>query len=53
MLARLARADAVRRCLCWLVSIYIRLVHATGRWRVERDDIPRLLHEEGRAFILS
>jgi lysophospholipid acyltransferase (LPLAT)-like uncharacterized protein len=52
-LRRFARADAVRRFVCWLISLYIRFVFATGRWRVERGDIPRRLHEAGRPFILA
>ncbi len=52
-LRRLLRSDALRRVLCWLVSLYIRLVFATGRWRAEGAEIPRRLHREGRPFILA
>jgi lysophospholipid acyltransferase (LPLAT)-like uncharacterized protein len=47
------RSDASRRILCWFVQLYIRIVHATGRWRVEGAAIPRELRAEGRPFILA
>jgi hypothetical protein len=50
---RVLRSDRLRRFVCWLVSLYIRLVWATSRWRVERGEIPRRLHEDRRPFILA
>ena len=47
------RAEISRRLVCWVVQIYIRLVYATGRWRVEGGHIPRRLRAEGRPFILA
>jgi lysophospholipid acyltransferase (LPLAT)-like uncharacterized protein len=47
------RSDQLRRLVCWLISLYIRFVFATSRWRVVGGDIPRRLHEGGRPFILA
>ena len=37
---------------CWLVSLYIRLVHATGRWRILGDQAVERLADEGRPFVV-
>jgi lysophospholipid acyltransferase (LPLAT)-like uncharacterized protein len=50
---RLLRSDTVRRLLCWLIHLYIRLVYATGRWMVEGGDIAHWLRAEKRPFILA
>ncbi len=50
---RLLRADRLRRALCWLISLYIRLVYATSRWSVEGGETARRLHAEGKPFILA
>ena len=50
---RVLRSDRLRRTLCWLISLYIRFVFHTGRWRVEGDEVPRRLHEGGHPFILA
>jgi 3-deoxy-D-manno-octulosonic-acid transferase len=50
---RILRSDTLRRILCWLISIYIRLVFATSRWTVEGAETPRRLHRAGRPFILA
>jgi lysophospholipid acyltransferase (LPLAT)-like uncharacterized protein len=50
---QLARSDQVRRLLCWLVSLYIRLVFATSRWSVEGGETARRLHAAGKPFILA
>lgn len=50
---RVLRRDGVRRFLCWLVSLYIRLVRATGAWTVEGGSIPAALHAARRPFILA
>ena len=46
------RNDTVRRVLCWLGAQYIRLAHATGRWTVVGDQIPRRFWDAGKPFIL-
>lgn len=50
---RLLRRDGLRRFLCWLVSLYIRLVHTTGNWTVEGGSIPAAFHAAKRPFILA
>lgn len=40
---RVSRSAWLRAVLCWLIQIYIRLVFATNRWRVEGGDIPARL----------
>ncbi len=52
-LKRILKSDAVRAAACWLGAQYIRLVWATGRWRVENGDIPRAYWDSGRPFILA
>ncbi len=50
---KLLSNDAVRRCLCFIGSLYIRLVHATTRWTVVRGEIPARYWDEGEPFILA
>ncbi len=50
---RLLRAGPVRGVVCALAALYIRLVHATGRWRIERGDIPHAFWRERKPFILA
>jgi lysophospholipid acyltransferase (LPLAT)-like uncharacterized protein len=50
---RVLRSFRLRRVLCWLIHLYIRLVYATNRWTVEGGEVPRRLREEGRSFILA
>ena len=38
---------------CFIGALYIRLVHWTGRWRIEREDIPEYFHNTGKPYILS
>tara|TARA_R110001592_G_scaffold58895_3_gene178693 strand:- start:1784 stop:2488 length:705 start_codon:yes stop_codon:yes gene_type:complete len=52
MLKRILKSDGLRRALCWLGSLYIRLVHATGRWRVVGGDAARAHWAAGKPFIL-
>lgn len=50
---RLAQGGAVRAVLCWFISLYIRLVHATSRWQIIGEDVPQRLWAQGRPFILA
>jgi lysophospholipid acyltransferase (LPLAT)-like uncharacterized protein len=50
---RIMRSDIVRRTVCWLISLYVRLVFATSRWTIEGAEAPARLHDEGRPFILA
>jgi lysophospholipid acyltransferase (LPLAT)-like uncharacterized protein len=50
---RVLRSVRMRRVLCWVIHLYIRLVYATNRWTVEGDDVPRRLRAEGNSFVLA
>src|SRR5882762_2896011 len=50
---RVLRSDRLRRLLCWVIQLYIRLVYRTNRWTVEGGDIPVRLRQQGRPFILA
>ena len=50
---RLLRAPWITGLLCWLIALYIRLVHATSRFETEGAGIPERLWDEGRPFILA
>ena len=47
------RNNTVRMFLCWLGSLYIRLVSITGRWRIVGADIPEHFFTTGKPFILA
>lgn len=50
---RIGKNERIRGALCWLAAQYIRLVWATGRWRVEGAATPAALWDQGRPFILA
>lgn len=50
---RIGKNERIRGALCWLGSQYIRLVWATGRWRVIGDHIPAAFWDQGKPFILA
>ncbi|MAY67614.1 MAG: hypothetical protein CMM77_10840 [Rhodospirillaceae bacterium] len=52
MVKRILKSDGLRRALCWLGSLYIRLVHATGHWQVIGGDAARAHWAAGKPFIL-
>lgn len=49
---RMTASNGVRRVLCALGALYIRLVHLTGRWTVVRGELPDRLWDSGEPFIL-
>lgn len=50
---RILQSDVVRRFLCWLISLYLRLVYHTSRWdHREAEHLDPLLDVEG-AFIIA
>lgn len=53
LIKRLGKSQRLRGLLCWLASLYIRLVHATGQWRIEGDEPSRSLWDRGEPFILA
>lgn len=50
---RVSRSERLRTALCWTAAQYIRLVHATGDWKVLNEEIPDRLHDTGQAFVLA
>ena len=50
---RIGKSETFRGLLCWLGSLYIRLVHASGRWSVINGEHAELLWEARRPFILA
>ncbi len=50
---RIGKSEALRGALCWLTSLYIRLVYATGRWTVVNGDTAARLWDQNSPFILA
>lgn len=50
---RIGKSTTLRGLLCRLTATYIRLVHVTGRWRVEGGDIPQRFWDQNKPFILA
>jgi lysophospholipid acyltransferase (LPLAT)-like uncharacterized protein len=50
---RIGKSERLRGLLCRLAALYIRLVHATGRWPVVRGEVPAALWDAGQPFILA
>ena len=50
---RIGKSETLRGLLCWLGSLYIRFVHATGRWQVINGEHARRLWDADRPFILA
>ncbi len=50
---RLLRNEGLRASLCALAALYIRLVGASGRWRVVGGEHPAALWDAGRPFIAA
>ena len=50
---RIGKSEGLRGLLCWLGSLYIRLVHLTGRWRVVNGGHAERLWDAHSPFILA
>lgn len=50
---RIGKSERLRGLLCWLGSLYIRLVYATGRWEVVNGGHARERWDRGEPFILA
>ncbi|TAN79409.1 MAG: DUF374 domain-containing protein [Magnetospirillum sp.] len=50
---RIGKSEGLRGLLCWLGSLYIRLVHLTSRWQVVNGDHAKALWDADRPFILA
>ncbi len=47
------RRPGPRATACWLAANYIRLVKATGCWRIEGSEIPEKLISENKPFLVA
>ena len=50
---KLLRSDTLRRCFCWLVSLYLRFVYATSSWDHREDEYLLPLLNKNGPFIIS
>ena len=50
---RIVRSDALRRLLCAVIALYIRLVYATSRWTIEGGAAAQRHFLHKRPFILA
>ena len=50
-LKKILKAEATRRFLCWIGSLYIRFVHATCRWSETGGAEARQRQKDGKPFI--
>ncbi|MGE4278612.1 MAG: lysophospholipid acyltransferase family protein [Magnetospirillum sp.] len=50
---RIGKNETIRGFLCWLASLYIRLVWVTGRWQVENAQVPEQFWQQGKPFIIA
>lgn len=53
LIKRVTRDDRVRGLLCWIASLYIRLVWRTTRWEVVAGDIPARHWDAGLPFVCA
>ncbi len=48
----IVQSESLRMVICWLGSLYIRLVHVTSRWEVINEHVPSELWNADKPFIL-
>lgn len=53
LFAKIAGAPGVQAAACWTTAQYVRLVHATGRWRTLRGEIPAGFWARNKPFIVA
>ena len=53
MFKNIMRRPVPRATACWLAANYIRLVKATGRWRIEGSEIPEKFIDENKPFLVA
>lgn len=53
VIKKITKSEGFRAFLCWVGSLYIRLVYMTGRWQVINGDVPQKYWQEGKPFILA
>lgn len=52
-LKAILRNEGVRRVLCRIAGLYVRLVWLTGRWTIEGDAVPEARWDRGAPFLLA
>jgi lysophospholipid acyltransferase (LPLAT)-like uncharacterized protein len=52
LLKRILKSGLIQKLVCWLGSLYIRLVAVTCCWDVIRGDIPTTFWDKGEPFLL-
>jgi lysophospholipid acyltransferase (LPLAT)-like uncharacterized protein len=52
-LKRLVRSESGSRMICWLAQLYLRFVHATGRWQFVGNETVIALWAQKRPFIAA
>jgi len=50
---KILQSDLVQIPACWLAARYVNFVTATGRWTMERGEIPEAYWRDGKPFILA
>lgn len=50
---KILQSDAVRRVLCWLISIYLRIVYYSSKWDHREADHLEPLLATGESFIIA
>ncbi|WP_425403075.1 lysophospholipid acyltransferase family protein [Hwanghaeella sp.] len=50
---RILQSDGLRRFLCWLISVYLRLVYHTSRWDHRESEFLDPLVATGEAFVIA
>ena len=53
LIKRLGKSQRLRGALCWIGSLYIRLVYFTGRWQIAGSDDALRYWQNGKPFILA
>lgn len=48
---KISRNNILRNFACFLGSLYIRFIYASGHWRIENQSIPETLINDGKTFI--
>jgi lysophospholipid acyltransferase (LPLAT)-like uncharacterized protein len=52
-LKALSKTDRARAVMCWLGSLYIRLVRVTGRWELVNGAVPAAYWDQNKPFLLA
>ncbi len=50
---RILRSDRLRRALCFLISLYVRLIHVTTRWERHEEEFLKPLYDSGKPFMMA